>query len=459
MKKVCIQGLGFVGAAMSTAVSIATDHNKNPLYDVIGVDLPNKMGLERVNAINSGNFPFETSDNYLLSSIKKAHQQGNLCATTDESVYSEADIVVVDIQLDISYLDDQPQLELDDFKKSIQVLGRYVKLKTLIVIETTVPPGTCEKVVVPALHSELIKRGIDPKSIFVAHSYERVMPGENYLKSITDFWRVFAGNTKEAGDICEKFLSSVVNVEDYPLTRLTSMLASETAKVMENSYRATNIAFIDEWTKYAESVGIDLFEVIDAIRMRHTHSNIRFPGLGVGGYCLTKDPAFTYASSKLFFDKDLEFPFSRLAVRVNHEMPLHTVSRLRELLNRSLTEQKILVCGVSYRQDVGDTRNSPSEILVRELITQGAKVTCHDPYLNYWNELGITLHEKLPLAANFDAVIFAVQHQQYKDLDLDNWSNSKTIILDANCVFNKDQRKTLRAKGIRIESIGRGNGL
>jgi UDP-N-acetyl-D-mannosaminuronate dehydrogenase len=97
--------------------------------------------------------------------------------------------------------------------------------------------------------------------------------------------------------------------------------------------------------------------------------------------------------------------------------------------------------------------------LVRELIAQGAKVTCHDPYLNYWNELGITIPKKLPFAANFDAVIFAVQHQQYKDLDLDNWANSKTIILDANWVFNKDQRKTLRAKGIRIESIGRGNGL
>ena len=459
MKKVCIQGLGFVGAAMSIAVSIATDDNQKPLYDVIGVDLPNELGMQRINAINTGKFPFETSDKYLLASIKKAHQQGNLRATTDSSIYSEADIVVIDIQLNISYLEEEPLLELNDFKKSIQVIGKYVQPGVLILVETTVPPGTCEKVVVPALHSELIKRGIDPNSVFVAHSCERVMPGEGYLKSITDFWRVFAGNTKEAGDVCEEFLCNVVNVEDYPLTRLTSILASETAKVMENTYRAANIAFIDEWTKYAESVGIDLFEIIDAIRMRPTHSNIRFPGLGVGGYCLTKDPTFTPAASKQFFDKDLEFPFSRMAVRVNHEMPLHTVSRLRSLLNCSLAEQKILVCGVSYRPDVGDTRYSPSETLVRELIAQGAKVTCHDPYLNHWNELGITIPKKLPLAANFDAVIFAVQHKQYRDLDLDTWANSSTIILDANLVFNKDQRKTLRATGVRIESLGRGNGL
>ena len=206
-------------------------------------------------------------------------------------------------------------------------------------------------------------------------------------------------------------------------------------------------------------VGVDLYEIIDAIRMRPSHSNIRFPGLGVGGYCLTKDPKFTPAASKQLFDKDLEFPFSSLAVRVNHEMPLHTISRVKSLLKSTLSEQKILVCGVSYREDVGDTRYSPSEILVKELINQGAKVSCHDPYLKFWKEMGITMQKELPSAANFNAIIFAVQHQQYRELDLESWVNSNTIILDANSVFNSDQRKIVREKGARLESIGRGNGL
>jgi nucleotide sugar dehydrogenase len=459
VKTVCIQGLGFVGAAMATAVALATDDEGNHLYNVIGVDLSNDLGLHRVNSINKGEFPFNTSDEKLTASLQQAHRQGNIKATTDPAVYSKADIVVVDIQLDIPYLDDQPQLEFDGFRSAIRTLGRHVDSGTLILVETTVPPGTCESIVVPALNTELKKRGIDPKSIYIAHSYERVMPGENYLASIIDYWRVFAGHTKKAGDICESFLGSVVNVDEFPLTRLSSTVASETAKVMENTYRATNIAFIDEWTKYAESVGIDLFEVINAIRKRPTHSNIRFPGLGVGGYCLTKDPTFAPAAAKQLFGKELHFPFSRMAVRVNHDMPLHTVTRLKSLMSGSLDGKKLLVCGVSYRQDVGDTRYSPTEVLVRELIAQKANVTCHDPYVSYWEELNMVLPVELPKSQDFDAIIFATPHQLYRDLDLASWGNKNTLILDANWVFNSKQRELSRTCGIRIESIGRGDGL
>jgi len=273
-KLVCIQGLGFVGSAMATAVALARGTDGDPCFDVVGVDLPNQIGKKRARAINNGEFPFTTSDNLLVASLKKVSKQGNISATTDPEIYSEADVVVVDIQLDIPYLDNEPQLEFGAFKEAISTLGKKIRSNTLIVIETTVPPGTCEKIVVPVLHSELTKRDIDPKSVHIAHSYERVMPGDNYLSSITDYWRVFAGYTKNAGDACELFLNSVVNTADFPLTRLSTTTASETAKVMENTYRAANIAFIDEWTKYAESIGIDLFEVIDAIRKRPTHKKL-----------------------------------------------------------------------------------------------------------------------------------------------------------------------------------------
>jgi UDP-N-acetyl-D-glucosamine dehydrogenase len=459
MKKVCVQGLGFVGAAMSTAIALATNDNGELLYEVTGVDLPNEIGQNRINAINNGEFPFNTNDKNLSASLQQAFEQGNIKATIDSSVYSDVDIVVVDIQLDIPYLDDRPQLEFDGFKSAIRTLGRHIRPGTLILVETTVPPGTCEKIVVPVLHAELEKRGIDPESVYVAHSYERVMPGEDYFASITDYWRVFSGYTKDAGDICEEFLSTVVNVDEFPLTRLSSTVASETAKVMENTYRAINIAFIDEWTKYAESIGIDLFEVIDAIRKRPTHSNIRFPGLGVGGYCLTKDPTFAPAATEQLFDKKLNFPFSRLAVRVNHDMPLHTVARLNSLLDAPLAGKRLLICGVSYRQDVGDTRYSPTETLVRELVAQKANVTCHDPYVTYWDELDINLPLQLPKSVGFDAVIFSVPHKQYCNMDLASWGSGVPLILDANCVFNSGQRESARNRGIRVESIGRGDGL
>ena len=459
MKTVCIQGLGFVGSAMAIAIALATDKEGRVKYNVIGVDLANKYGQHRVDAIGRGEFPFDTSDQKLISSMQKVFKQGNLKATTDSSVYSDADIVVVDIQLDISYLDNQPKLEFDGFESAIRTLGQHIKSGVLILVETTVPPGTCEKIVVPTLYSELEKRGINPNSVHVAHSYERVMPGEDYLASIVDYWRVFSGYTQKAGDMCEDFLSNVINVNDFPLTRLSSTIASETAKVMENTYRAVNIAFIDEWTKYAESIGIDLFEVVNAIKTRPTHSNIRFPGLGVGGYCLTKDPTFAPAAAKQLFDKELEFPLSQMAVRVNHDMPLHTVSRLKSLMDNTLNDKKLLICGVSYRQDVGDTRYSPSEILVNELVAQKANITCHDPYVTYWDELDITLPVKLPDSKFFDAVIFAVPHQQYCNLDLVSWCSKDTLVLDANWVFNNKQRELARGNGIRVESVGRGDGL
>ena len=459
MQKVCVQGLGFVGSAMATAVAIAIDKYGELIYDVVGVDLPNKTGQSRVSAINKGEFPFPISDDRLLLAVSKAHKNGNLRATTDQDEYSQADIVVVDVHLDIPYLDNEPQLIFTEFVNAIRTIGQRVSPGTLIIIETTVPPGTCEKIVIPTLHMELKKRQLDTDSIHVAHSYERVMPGDSYLESIVDYWRVFAGFTEKSGNLCEEFLTNVVNVDEYPLTRLSSTIASETAKVMENTYRAVNIAFIDEWTKYAEEIGLDLFEIIKAIKKRPTHSNIMMPGLGVGGYCLTKDPALTPASVEQLFKKNIPFPFSKLTVNTNHNMPMHTVKRITALLDGSLENKKILICGVSYRQDVGDTRNSPSEMLFKELDKAKAIITCHDPYLSYWEELKISLDNTLPDSTEFDAIIFTVPHKQYKELDLIEWLNEETVVLDANLVIDDEKRAILKETGMKIETIGRANGL
>ena len=459
--KVVVQGLGFVGAAMATAVALAADKKGKPFYQVIGVDLPSETGLQRVAAINAGTFPFETSDSTLAAAIKKAHLQGNLRATTDPAVYADADIVVVDVHLDIPFRDDEPQLEFAGFEKALMTIGERIQPHALVIIETTVPPGTCEKVVVPLLRGEFARRGLDPDALLVAHSYERVMPGKDYLDSIINFWRVYSGHTEAAADLCADFLSRVINVADYPLTRLSSTTASETAKVMENTYRAANIAFIAEWTRYAEQVGIDLFEVVAAIQQRPTHANIRYPGLGVGGYCLTKDPTFTPAAAKQLFELDLSFPFSKLAVKESAEMPYHGVARLAELLGGSVKGKRVLLCGVSYRQDVADTRYSPSEIAVRELLARGATVDFHDPFVSWWEELRCEVLDDLPSASGYDAVIFAIPHAQYKELDVARWigKQSKPIVLDAFLVYSARQRETFRQQGVTIEAIGVGAGL
>ncbi len=456
---VCVQGLGFVGAAMATAVAAARGPEGEPWFNVVGVDLPTEDGRTKVDAINAGRVPIPTNDRRLEDALWRARDDGNILATTDPDVYALASVVVVDVPLDVVPNGDRPTVQMEGFRSAIRTLGQTLRPGALVVIETTVPPGTTEKVAAPELARGLEERGLPPDAVLLAHAYERVMPGSLYLESIVSFWRAYAGHTPEAADACGAFLSKVVDVGAYPLTRLHSTTASETAKVLENSYRATTIALMEEWGRFAEAVGVDLFEVIAAIRLRPTHSNMRQPGFGVGGYCLTKDPLLAgIAARELFNMPHLDFPFSRLAVAANNAMPLASLERVTDLLGGDLDGRTILLLGVSYRSDVGDTRYSPSEIFVRAAQARGATVLCHDPLVDSWPELDATVLPELPAVDGIDAVVFAVPHAEYSALDLEAWFDSaRPAVLDANNVLSEAQRKRLRAAGCAFASIGRGD--
>jgi nucleotide sugar dehydrogenase len=460
MKKlVCVQGLGFVGSAMAVACAVAGTRNGNsPIFDVVGLDLPNKMGLERVDKINKGEFPFATNDFNLVEKVKQANFAGNLSATTKHEVLDQADFVVVDVHFDIGDLDGEGSLNFEPFKNAIKTIGERVRPGCLVLIETTVPPGTCLHVVRPLLSECEVKRGLPVGSIHLAHSYERVMPGTHYLASITDFWRVYSGETEKAGDLCREFLSNVVNVADYPLTRLSNPTASETAKVLENSYRAMNIAFMEEWGIFSENVGVDMFEVLDAIRFRPTHNNIKQPGFGVGGYCLTKDPLFAKLAAKDIFGlPGINFPLSSKAVTINQNMPLHSLGKVHKALG-TLASKRIFLAGISYRQDVADTRYSPSEIFYKEAVAKGAMVICQDPLLTHWEGLEVDVSSELSVCPNnIDAVVFAVPHPEYLKFDPQAWlGEQRPYILDANNCLSKKQRNEFSTLGCVIESVGRG---
>lgn len=458
-KTVCVQGLGFVGAAMALAIASAKDREGESLYNVIGIDIPNEAGYKKAASINKGIFPFENNDKKLEEAQSNVFRNGNLWAATDSEYFAYADVVMVDINLDVKYTENhEPILDLELFKKAMHTLGKHMKAGTLIIVETTVPPGTCEKVVYPIIAEEFSKRGIGEENIYIAHSYERVMPGENYFDSIVNFWRVYSGLNEASADKCQEFLESVISTENYPLTRLEKTTATEIAKVLENSYRATTIAFIEEWGRFAEAVHVDLFEVINAIRMRPTHSNMRQPGFGVGGYCLTKDPYFApLAAKEIFGLQNMEFPFSTQAVKVNNAMPLVSLNKIETLLGGSLQGKKLLVLGVSYRQDVGDTRYSPTEIFAREAKERGAEIDYQDPLVDYWHEMNVQVLTDIPEFNGYDAVVFTVQHKQYNDIDFKALALKKDLLIfDANCVLDKKQRSDIRElEHIKFASIGR----
>ena len=203
---------------------------------------------------------------------------------------------------------------------------------------------------------------------------------------------------------------------------------------------------------------MDLFEVIDAIRMRPTHSNMRQPGFGVGGYCLTKDPYFApLAAKEIFGLEGMEFPFSTKAVQVNNAMPLVSLNKIETLLGGSLKGKKLLILGVSYRQDVGDTRYSPTEIFVKEAKRRGASVVCQDPLVDRWPEMDMPVLKEIPPFTGYDAVVFTVQHRQYLDIQFKTAAfDEGTLIFDANCVLSKEQRTDIaQLNHIVFASIGR----
>ena len=442
---------------MAIAIASARSADGSPVFNVIGVDLPSPKGLSAIAALNDGRFPSVTTDAKLISATRMAIENGNLVATDDPSAYALAEAIICDINLDLCPDKNVPDVRFAAFEAGIRSVGRHMRPGALVIVETTVPPGTCAKIVAPALADEMARRGEAPDNFLLAHSFERVMPGADYFDSIVNFWRVFAGHSTAAAKACRAFLEKVVNTTDFPLTELQSTTASETTKVMENSYRAVNIAFVDEWARFAESVGVDLFEVVEAIRRRPTHSNIRQPGFGVGGYCLTKDPLFAkVAASRLFGRDDLQFPFCERAVAVNDAMPLVSLDRLEKMLG-GLAGKRVALFGVSYRPDVGDTRYSPTEVFARTAAQRGALIVAHDPLVTHWEEMGIDLDANLPSASEIDAAVFAVQHTEYHKMDMVEWlGNSTPTILDSNDVLSPKQRSDLVAAGCCVEFIGRG---
>ncbi len=454
---VCVQGLGFVGAAMAIAVASARDGADRPVYNVIGVDLQTLEGLSRIAALNRGSFPFRTIDAKLEQKARQAHAAGNLVATIDPAAFGAATIIIVDVPLDVLWHQGKPQLHLQPFRSAIRSIGKHMRPDALVIIETTVPPGTTAHIVAPVLQDEWSKRNLPREELLLAHSYERVTPGAAYFDSVVKMPRVYAGYNDRSAQVCEAFLRTVIDVEHYPLVRVSNTTASELGKVLENTFRAVTIALMEEWGSFAERIGVDLFEVVNSIRIRPTHSNIRTPGFGVGGYCLTKDPLMGQLAAQEIFRFVHPFPFASMAVDTNRDMPKRSLKNIKRLLRGSLAGRRLLLLGVSYREDVEDTRHSPSEVFYQAAKEEGAEVFVHDPLVDYWREQDLHVPKEMPHASGLDVVVLAVPHKEYKNFDYERWLDGhRPLFFDAFNVLDADQRNRLRALGCPVEGIGRG---
>ncbi len=490
---VVVMGVGFVGAVMAAVVADARDGSGRRGKFVIGVQRPSPRSFWKIPLLNRGVSPVKAEDPEVEVLIRRCVlEEKNLVATFNVDVLSLADVVIVDVQCDFlkaSFGDlSTGRTDMEALVQSFTTIAERVPAGALILIETTVAPGTTEGVALPIMKKIFERRGIAGEPL-LAHSYERVMPGRDYVKSIRDFWRVCSGVNPAARERVAAFLSSVLNVKDFPLTVLDRPIESETAKIVENSYRATLLAFMDEWSEFAERHGVDLAKVIKAIKVRPTHSNIMFPGPGIGGYCLPKDGGLgMWAHRHLLGGDDEILKMTPLAVNVNDTRPLRACRLVRDALKamgRSVTAASVALLGASYREDVGDTRYSGSEVVVRRLAEMGADTHVHDPYVSHWWEFeaqddypasGASLarffrnQEKLKslrvepdldaALRGVDAVVLAVRHKQYLALEPDEVVKKigrPAAIIDCFAILDDAKIRRYFELGCEVRGLGRGH--
>ena len=490
---VLVMGLGFVGAVMAAVVADARDEKGNPAKFVIGMQRPSVRSFWKIPFLNRGIPPVSSEDPEVPLLINRCvNETKTLVATFTYDALKLADVVVVDVQCD--YLKESlgnvqdGRADMNALEESLEIIGQNISPGTLVLIETTVAPGTTEQVAYPIIKKMFRKRGIQSDPL-LAHSFERVMPGKNYVSSIRDFWRVCSGVNEEATGRVVKFLKEVINTEKYPLTVLDRPVESETTKIVENSFRATMLAFLDEWSLFAERNGVDLMKVIHAIKVRPTHSNIIFPGPGIGGYCLPKDGGLgLWAYRHIHGFEDDIFKITPLAININDTRALHVAQLTRDALRnmgRPIASAEVLLLGASYREDVGDTRYSGSELIVRRLTEMGGELRVHDPYVLHWWEFekqdeypasshslkrffrgqeklkDLRVEQVLEKALNgADAVIFAVRHKHYLSLDPEEIVNSAggpIAVIDCFGILDDERIRRYFELGCEVKGLGRGH--
>ncbi|MGC1403606.1 MAG: nucleotide sugar dehydrogenase [Thermodesulfobacteriota bacterium] len=489
---VVVMGVGFVGAVMAGVIADSTDAQGRSRKFVIGMQRPSPRSFWKIPFINRGQCPVTAEDPEVAPLIRRCVlDKKTMTATFSMEALSLADVVVVDVQCDFIKEDlgnvKTGNADIQALEESFKIIGQKISPSALVLIETTVPPGTTEYIAYPFIKKAFEDRGI-PEDPLLAHSFERVMPGKEYVASIRNFWRVCSGINDDARARVVRFLSEVIDVGKFPLTVLDRPMESETCKIIENSFRATLLAFMHEWSLFAERNGVDLVKVIEAIKVRPTHSNILFPGPGIGGYCLPKDGGLGLWSYKhlMGFQDDI-FQVTPLAININDTRALHAAQLVRDALrnkNRIVASSLIAVLGISYREDVGDTRYSGSELLVRKLSEMGAEIRVHDPYVDHWWEMekqdGYPIHnswsrffrnqeglkdlqvyKELPeTLKGADAVVLAVRHQQYLDFDPDQvvqWIGSPAAIVDCFGILKDDQIRRYFELGCEVKGSGRGH--
>jgi UDP-N-acetyl-D-mannosaminuronic acid dehydrogenase len=431
MKKLVVVGLGYVGLPVALKFAEAG-------YHVSGIDIDE----QKVKLINEGASPIEGHEPGLSELLERIIKSRKMIATTDYNPISEADYVLIVVETPFSLRSKEPLYT--SLKSATRSVAQNLRKDTLVIIESTIAPGTISTIVQPILEEESgLKAGTD---FFLASAPERVMPGK-LLQNLVTLDRVVGGIDEESTKQAISLYSSIVEGELYH----TDALTAEVVKTTENAYRDVQIAFANEVALLCENLGVDVYKVRELVN-RSPFRNMHLPGAGVGGHCLPKDSWLLAFGSRGKYEPRL----LAIAREINDGMPHHMSdlceSALREA-GRRIYGSKIAILGLAYLENADDTRNSPAFMLVKALEILGAQPIVHDPYVKSSDDVVLTNDiEEALRDANCVALVTA--HDEYRKIDLENTKKlmQTPIIIDGRNLFNKQE---CIDKGFIYKGVGR----
>ncbi|CDG64795.1 MAG: UDP-N-acetyl-D-mannosaminuronic acid dehydrogenase [Methanobacterium sp.] len=426
---IAIFGLGHMG--LPTAALLA----KNG-FKVVGIDI----NTNTVEMINSGQSPIMEPG--LGDIVKETVENNSLSATTNYlSAMKEVNTVMIIVPTPVN---ENKESDLSAVIAASQSIMEGLKKDDLVIIESTVPPGTCENIVIPILEKSGLKAGQDFK---VAYTPERALPN-NTLYEMTHNARVIGGIDSES---TKRAASLYQTITEGEIITVQNLVTAEMVKLMENTYRDTNIALANELALICDELGVDAIEAIQAAN-HHPRVNIHTPGPGVGGHCLSIDPYFLVEIAR---QKGRETPLIKASRQVNEAMPSEVVRVARQALEdkgKTIQGSRIGVLGVAYKGNVADARETPAKPLIKQLLNQGAaEVVVNDPYVSpelikSWGVQPVDM----ATALDTDCVILVTDHDLYRDIKPEMIKNR--LIICTRPILDKD---AFQKNGVTFKGVGR----
>ena len=418
--KVTVIGLGYVGLPLACLLS------RKGLI-TYGVD----VSKEKVKLINKKISPIDDKK------LEKELKASKIKALSDFTPIKSSDVVVICVPTPVN---EKYVPNLEPLKNAVRSVSKYLKKGQIIIVESTIHPGTTEEIVQPILEEKGLKAGND---FYLAHCPERIDPG-NKQWDVSNLPRVVGAISKVGVKKAADFYRKVI---DADIMELSTVKAAEATKITENTFRDINIAFVNELAKSFDRMGVDVTEVIRGAATKPFAFMPHYPGCGVGGHCIPVDPYYLIERAK---ENGFEHGFLSLARKINKSMPKFTVGMFTRELNeieKSVKSAKVCVLGLSYKKNVDDIRESPSFEIMKILKDRGADVKAYDPYVKSDYK---TMKDALK---NSDYLILATDHDEFVNINLDllKKHNIKIVVDGKNCL---DKAKIL-SMGIRYKGIGR----